>query len=61
MVSNNDQTEEVEENSGVECPGNKSIEPYIGTQLTLEQKDFVSNVIVVEVGYNNQFGFKFRK
>jgi hypothetical protein len=42
-------TENVEENSGVECPGNKSLEPFIGTMVTLEEKLFLKEVILVEV------------
>jgi len=30
--------EGVEFNSGVDCPGGKSLEAYIGTAMTLEQK-----------------------
>lgn len=44
-----DDSEEVEVNSGVECPGNRSIEPYVGSQLTLEEKEFVNCCILVEV------------
>ena len=38
----------VEENTGIECPG-KSLEPYVNTLLTLEEKTFVDEVVLVEV------------
>lgn len=51
---------DTEENSGVECAGNKSLEPYIGTLLTVEEKTFVDEAILVEVAAS-AFAFKFRK
>ena len=38
----------VEENTGIECPG-KSLEPYVNTLLTLEEKTFLDEVVLVEV------------
>lgn len=49
-----------EENSGVECPGNKSLEPYIGTLLTVEEKTFVDEAILIEVAAG-PFAFKYTK
>ena len=46
-----------EENSGVDCPG-KSLEPLVATQLTLEDKQFVDEFILAEVG---AFNFRFKK
>ncbi len=36
MKENN---EDVEENTGIEAPG-KSLEPLVGTMITLEEKDY---------------------
>jgi hypothetical protein len=47
----------IEENSGVDCPG-KSLEPFVVTQLTLEDKQFVDEFILVEVG---TFHFRYTK
>jgi len=38
-----------EVNCGVQCPGNKSLEPYIGTVMTLEDATFTDEVILVEI------------
>lgn len=38
-----------EVNSGVQCPGNKSLEPYIGTVMTLEDATFTDEAILVEI------------
>jgi hypothetical protein len=40
--------ENIEENTGVECPG-KSLEPYVNTLLTFEEKSFLDEVVLVEV------------
>ena len=39
----------IEENSGIEFPG-ESIEPYVGTSLNFEDKEFTTELIVVEIG-----------
>lgn len=52
---------EVEFNSGVECPGNRSIEPYVGSQLTIEEKEFTNCCILVEVAKDDLFAFKYKK
>ena len=51
--------EDIEENTGVEGPGT-SLEPLMGTSITLEEKDLSSCVIVVEIGTPN-FSFRFKK
>ena len=38
-----------EVNSGVQCPGNKSLEPYIGTVMTVEDATFTDEAILVEI------------
>lgn len=50
-----------EVNSGVECPGNKSLEPYIGTILTLEDVTFNDEAILVEIATEGSFVFRFTK
>jgi hypothetical protein len=42
-----------EENSGVECPGNVSLEPYMGTLMTVEDKLFIDEAILLEIAINN--------
>ena len=46
-----------EENSGVKFPGD-SMEPYVGSTLTMEDHDFHGEVLVVEVGAP-KFAFKY--
>jgi len=53
------EAENVEENTGIEGPGT-SLEPLVGTSVTLEEKDLSSCVIVVEVSTPN-FAFRFKK
>ena len=55
--SNSDDTEE---NSGVECPGDKSLEAYMGSLMTLEDKNFHDENILVEIAESN-FAFKYTK
>lgn len=43
-------TEDIERNSGVDFPG-QSLEPIIGTQLTLDEKEFNGEVVFVEYGH----------
>jgi hypothetical protein len=49
----------VEENTGVEGPG-VSLEPMVGTSITLEEKELADRVMIVEVGMPG-FAFRFRK
>ena len=53
--SNDDQ---VEENTGVPCPG-KSLEPFVGSILTLKDKTFVNEYILVEI--STSFAYRFEK
>jgi hypothetical protein len=46
-------------NSGVECPG-KSIEQLCGANMTIEDKSFYNQVILVEIA-TPKFAFKFEK
>jgi len=48
-----------EENSGVEPPG-QSLEPLVGSMITLEDKDFSNCLVFVEIAAPD-FVFKFRK
>ena len=48
-----------EVNSGVLCPGDKSLEPYIGTMMTLEENTFIDEAILVEVAATGPFVFKY--
>lgn len=54
------QDENVEENTGIECPGNKSLEVYIGSLMTLEDSQFLEECILVEVS-ERQFAYKYTK
>ena len=55
-------TGETEENTGIECGNNKSVEPYCGSSLTVEEKMFVNEAICVEVAKGeDQFAFKYTK
>jgi len=49
--------EEVETNTGVEFPG-MSYEPIVGTAYTLEEKDFVNDIVLIEIAQPN-FLYKF--
>lgn len=55
------QDENVEENSGIELPGNQSLEPYVGTAQVMKDFNFHGCVLVVEISANNQFAFKYKK
>jgi hypothetical protein len=48
-----------ENNSGVECPG-ISLEPCVGTSLTLEEKEFHSQKIMVEIACP-EFTYSYKK
>ena len=56
---NTEQTEDVEENTGIDCPG-ETLEPYIGTLMTLEEKTFLDEAVLVEIGEPN-FVFRYQK
>ena len=56
MKENN---EDVEENTGIEAPG-KSLEPLVGTMITLEEKDYNEHLVLVEIG-TPSFAFKYTK
>jgi len=51
--------EEDEENSGVSPPG-QSLEPLVGTMITLEEKEFNNCLVLVEIAAPD-FVFKFKK
>ncbi len=57
--ANPDSVEGVEVNTGVLCPGNRSMEPFVGSVMTLENKDFIDEAVLCEIG--EQFIFKFQK
>ena len=46
-----------EENSGVAFPGN-SMEPYVGSSLTIDDHDFHNEVVIVEIS-SPKFAFKY--
>ena len=46
-----------EENSGVEFPGT-SLEPYVGSSLTMEDHDFDNKVVIVEIS-SPKFAYKY--
>ena len=50
---------DIEENSGIEFPG-ESIEPYVGTSLNFEDKEFTTEFIVIEIG-TTAFAFKYEQ
>jgi hypothetical protein len=53
---------ETEENTGIECAENKSLEAYCGSALTIEDKLYVNELICVEVATERgQFMFKYTK
>jgi hypothetical protein len=54
-----EEKEDVEENSGVEGPG-QSLMPLVPTSITLEDKNMNDCVIVVEIG-TPEFSFRFKK
>lgn len=45
-----DAAEGVEVNTGVQCPGNRSMEPFVGSVMTLEDKDFINEAVLCEIG-----------
>lgn len=47
----------IEENSGVEFPGN-SMEQYVGSALVISDHDFHNEVVVIEVA-STKFAFKY--
>lgn len=48
-----------EQNSGVDCPG-KSIEALCGANMTIEDKNFHNQIILVEIA-TPSFAFKYEK
>jgi hypothetical protein len=54
-----DSTAGTELNTGVSCPG-ISLEPCVGTSLTLEEKEFHSQKIMVEIG-TPDFAYSYKK
>lgn len=54
-----DNEEFVEMNTGVQCPGETSLEPFVGSVMTLEDKSFLDEAILCEIG--DQFVYKFKK
>ena len=50
---------DVEENSGVEFPG-ETLEPLVGSLLTFESKKPEDTLIICEIGIRN-FQYKFKK
>lgn len=57
--SQKDESEDMEQNSGVEFPG-QSLEPLIGTNMTVDEKEFKEEVVFVEYGHP-AFTYKFEK
>lgn len=55
------EAEDVEMNTGVDCPGEKSLEPFIGSVMTLENKLFMNEVILVEIAPTDTFAYKYKK
>ena len=47
----------IEENSGVEFPG-MSVEPYVGSSLTINDHDFHNEIMIVEIK-NPNFAYKY--
>lgn len=48
-----------EVNSGVECPGNNSLEPYIGTMMTIEERTFIDEAILIEIAEKSSFVYQY--
>ena len=46
-----------ENNSGVEFPGN-TMEPYVGSSLTIDDHDFHNEVVIVEIS-SPKFAYKY--
>jgi hypothetical protein len=44
------ENEDVERNTGVEFPG-QSLEPLVGTNMTVDEKEFKEEVVFVEYGH----------
>ena len=53
------ESEDVEENSGVDAPG-QSMEPLISSSITFEEKDLSKLIYVIEVA-TPKFAFRFKK
>ena len=50
--------DDVEENSGVEFPG-ESLEPYVGSSLTFDDVEFNNEVVLIELASPN-FAYKYK-
>ena len=48
----------IEENSGVEFPG-ESLEPYIGSSLTIEDVEFTNEIVIVEIA-SPKYAYKYK-
>jgi hypothetical protein len=55
------ESEDVEMNTGVDCPGERSLEPFVGSVMTLENKLFLNEAILVEIAETDTFSYKFKK
>jgi hypothetical protein len=55
---NDNQDDDVEENSGVEFPG-ESLEPYVGSSLTFDDVEFNNEVVLIELASPN-FAYKYK-
>lgn len=57
VTASEDDPNKSEENSGIAFPG-YSVEPYVGSALTINDHDFTNEVIVVEIS-SPRFAFKY--
>lgn len=53
--------EDVEMNTGIDCPGESSLEPFVGSVMTLENRLFLNEAILVEIAPNDAFAYKYKK
>jgi hypothetical protein len=53
--------EDVEMNTGIDCPGERSLEPFVGSVMNLEQKSFLNEAILVEIAASDKFAYKYKK
>ena len=52
--------DQIEENTGIECPGDKHLEAYIGSLMTVEDNSFLNECLLVEAS-EGSFAFKYCK
>lgn len=57
VTASEEDQNKTEENSGVAFPG-YSVEPYVGSALTINDHDFTNEVIVVEIS-SPRFAYKY--